>query len=101
MLRQEISEIRIRWNPKQRRTGKYDPILYLETPEQARKLIRHLQDELDRARDARNSELALELTGVLEQVNSLARRFFRWEQSDQRTLRSEEESEIRKLPMGF
>ena len=42
MLREHINDIRIRWSPKERRGSGYDPVLFLETPEQARKLIKHL-----------------------------------------------------------
>ena len=48
MLREHINEIMIRWSPKERRGAAYDPIRFLETPEQARKLILHLEQELSR-----------------------------------------------------
>ena len=57
MLREHINDIRIRWSPKERRGNGYDPVLFLETPEQARKLIKHLHQELARAHQERNKEL--------------------------------------------
>ncbi|MDQ7784197.1 MAG: hypothetical protein RDU20_15030 [Desulfomonilaceae bacterium] len=101
MLREHINEIRIRWSPKERSGSAYDPGLYLETPEQARKLIRHLQTELDRARRARNTELVVEVGEILERVLRLSKKFFRWEERMTRALNTEELREIKKLPLGF
>lgn len=101
MLREHINDIMTRWNPKERRGSKYDPGRFLETPEQARKLIKHLQLELDKARSAKNKELIAETEEVLAIVENLSRRFFRWEQSVSRDANSEDMREIKKLPMSF
>jgi hypothetical protein len=101
MLREHINDIMTRWNPKERRGSAYDPVLFLETPEQARKLITHLQKELDRARRDKNKELIAEVTEILARVQSLSKRFFKWEQSISRNLEAEDLREIRKLPLNF
>jgi hypothetical protein len=101
MLREHINDIAVRWNPKERRGSRYDPARFLETPEQARKLIRHLEDELDRARAEKNRELVDETLEILCRVESLSRRFFRWEQAVSRSIETEEIREIKKLPLGF
>ncbi|MFH1113271.1 MAG: hypothetical protein V1792_05065 [Pseudomonadota bacterium] len=101
MLREHINDIRIRWSPRERSGSAYDPGLYLETPEQARRLIRHLQTELDRARRAKNTELVGEVAEILERVLRLSKKFFRWEEIITRALNSEDLREIRKLPLGF
>jgi hypothetical protein len=101
MLREHINDIRIRWSPKERRGTDYDPGLFLETPEQARKLIRHLHQELAKARAEKNAELISETQEKLARVEDLSRRFFRWEQSMSRTLEAEDLREIRELPLGF
>lgn len=101
MLREQINEIMVRWNPKERRGSRYDPVAFLETPEQARKLIRHLERELARARAEKNQELIAETSETLSRVESLSRQFFRWEQSISRSLESEELREIKKLPLAF
>jgi hypothetical protein len=101
MLREHNNGIMIRWSPKETRGGDYDPTLFIETPEQARKLIRHLKDELRRAHMEKNQELMLELDSVLSRVESLSRKFFRWEQAISRSLRADELREIRKLPLQF
>ncbi len=101
MLRDQINAIMIRWGPKERKGSDYDPVIFLETPEQARKLIRHLEQELAQARRDRNVELVSELQGVLARVDSLSQRFFRWEQRIDRTVKAQELNEIRKLPLGF
>ncbi len=101
MLREHINDIRIRWSPKERSGSAYDPGLYLETPEQARRLIQHLQTELDKARRARNAELVTELGEILERVLRLSKKFFRWEDRLARTLNSEDLREIKRLPLGF
>lgn len=101
MLREHINDIRIRWSPRERSGTTYDPSLYLETPEQARRLIQHLQTELEKARRAKNTELVMELEEILERVLRLAKKFFRWEERLTRTLNSEELREIKKLPLGF
>ncbi len=79
----------------------YDPVLFLETPEQARKLLRHLDRQLQRAKQDRNKELVAELEDVLSRVESLSKKFFRWEQSMSRSLEAEDLREIKKLPLGF
>jgi len=101
MLREHVNEIRIRWAPKERRGSSYDPVRFLETPEQARKLIRHLRDELDRAQRERNKELISEVGEQLARVESLSKRFFRWEQSINRSLQADDLREIKKLPLGL
>ena len=104
MLREQINAIMVRWGPKERREGlksRYDPLSFIETPEQARKLIRHLEVELAKAQDARNRELVGELREILSQVETLSKRFFRWEQNIARSLKDHETREIKKLPLGF
>ena len=101
MLREHINDIRIRWSPRERRGSAYDPGLYLETPEQARRLIQHLQTELDKARRSRNTELVIEVGEILERVLRLSKKFFRWEERMTRALNTEELREIKKLPLGF
>ncbi len=101
MLREHINDIMTRWAPKERRGALYDPVLFLETPEQARKLIRHLQQELNRAHRERNKELVSEVGEILSRVESLSKRFFRWEENMRRSLREEDLREIKKLPLGF
>ncbi len=101
MLREHNSEIMIRWSPKETKGGKYDPGLFIETPEQARKLIRHLKKELHKADLEKNEELLLELGGILSRVENLSKKFFRWEQAISRSLKADELREIRKLPLQF
>jgi len=101
MLREHINDIRIRWSPKERRGSAYDPVLFLETPEQARKLIRHLEEELARARQERNKELVSEVGDILARVERLSKKFFRWEQSMTRALEAQDLREIKNLPLGF
>jgi hypothetical protein len=101
MLREHINDIMVRWNPKERRGTRYDPALFLETPEQARKLIRHLEAELARARVEKNRELIAEILEILLRVENLSKRFFRWEQAVSRSVETEEMREIKKLPLGF
>jgi len=101
MLREHINDIRIRWSPKERRGSAYDPVLFLETPEQARKLIRHLEEELARARQERNKELVSEVGEILARVERLSKKFFRWEQSMTRALEAQDLREIKNLPLGF
>ncbi len=101
MLREHINDIMTRWNPKERRGSRYDPVTFLETPEQARKLITHLQKELDRARRDKNKELISEVVEILARVETLSKKFFKWEQTMSRNLEAEELREIRKLPLNF
>ncbi|MGB6067800.1 MAG: hypothetical protein WBG50_23585 [Desulfomonilaceae bacterium] len=101
MLREHINDIMTRWNPKERRGSLYDPVLFLETPEQARKLIRHLQRELNKARRERNKELASEIGEILIRVEHLSKKFFHWEETMRRSQREEDLREIKKLPLGF
>jgi DNA-binding phage protein len=101
MLRDQINAIMVRWGPKERKGSDYDPVIFLETPEQARKLIRHLKEELSKARQDRNFELVSELRGVLARVDSLSKRLTRWEQRIDRAVKAQEVREIRKLPLGF
>jgi hypothetical protein len=101
MLREHINDIRIRWSPKERGGTAYDPGLYLETPEQARRLIQHLRTELDKARREKNTELVREVGEVLDRVERLSKKFFRWEERITRAVNTEELKEIKKLPLGF
>ncbi|MBI5251846.1 MAG: hypothetical protein HY912_20325 [Desulfomonile tiedjei] len=101
MLREHVNDIMIRWCPKERRGREYDPVIFLETPEQARKLIRHLQQQLQKAKLDRNKELIVEIEQILARVESLSKRFFRWEQSMSRSLEAEDLREIKKLPLDF
>lgn len=101
MLREHINDIMTRWNPKERRGSTYDPVMFLETPEQARKLILHLRTQVESARRERNGELAQELSEILHRVERLSRKFFRWEENLVRSLESEDLREIKKLPLGF
>jgi hypothetical protein len=101
MLRSEINDIRVRWNPKERRGSNYDPVFFVETPEQARRLLEHLHSELDRAKREKNTELIHELTDSVNKVESLSRKFFRWEKRTEYALEDSERKEIEKLPMGL
>jgi hypothetical protein len=101
MLKEHINDIMTRWNPKERRGSSYDPVLFLETPEQARKLIRHLQRELAKAEEEKNSELISEVGEKLSRVERLSRQFFRWEENMARALNAQDLREIKKLPLGF
>jgi hypothetical protein len=91
----------VRWCPKERAGSVYDPGIFLETPEQARRLITHLREQLSRADRERNRELASELVGILVRVESLAQRFFHWERSMSRVVTADEIEEIKKLPIGL
>jgi hypothetical protein len=101
MLKEHLNDLKSRWNPKERRSGNYDPVIFLETPEQARKLLTHLQRELDKAKKEKNRELELELSQTLQRVENLSKQFFRWEQSITRSLENEDLREIKKLPLHF
>ncbi len=101
MLREHINEMMIRWSPKHRRGSRYDPGDFLETPEQARKLIGHLERELEKAGRERNRELVAEIEEILTTVRNLSKRFFRWEKSIERSVESQDVKEIKKLPLGF
>jgi hypothetical protein len=101
MLREHVNDIRVRWCPKVRRGSEYDPVTYLETPEQARKLLHHLQHELQKAKKDRNRELVQEIEQILARVESLSKRFFRWEQNMGRSLEADDIREIKKLPLVF
>lgn len=101
MLREHINDIMVRWSPRERRGSTYDPSLFLETPEQARKLIEHLQVRLARAQGEKNRELVSEIEEILQRVERLAERFFRWERNITRSLKAQEIREIKKLPLGL
>jgi hypothetical protein len=101
MLREHINDIMTRWSPRERPGSAYDPSLFLETSDQARKLIVHLRAEVDKARREKNSELIQELEDNLAKVERLAKRFFRWEDKISRAVNAQEVREIRKLPLGF
>lgn len=101
MLRGQVNDIMVRWCPKQRRGSGYDPVAFLETPEQARKLIKHLKQQLANARSSRNKELISELQEALSVVESLSVKFFRWERDIDRTVAAEEMKEFKKMPIRF
>jgi len=101
MLREHINDIMIRWSPKERRGSSYDPVRFVETPEQARKLINHLENELEKAQRERNAELVSEMGATLAQVERLAKKFFRWEENMSRRVNAEDLREIKKLPLSF
>ncbi|MFC1834192.1 hypothetical protein ACFL2Q_05595 [Thermodesulfobacteriota bacterium] len=101
MLRGQINDIRVRWSPKEKPGSKYDPVLFLETAEQARKLLEHLEDELAKAERARNAELVGEVREALAKVRKLSKKFFRWEENNLRSVKSQEAQEIAKLPMSI
>lgn len=101
MLKEHINDINTRWAPKERRGSAYDPQIFLETPEQARKLLTHLQSQLAVAKRDKNRELILELSEILARVESLSKRFFRWEQSLDQNAGENDLREIRKLPLNF
>jgi polyhydroxyalkanoate synthesis regulator phasin len=90
-----------RWNPKERRGAAYDPVSFVETPEQARRLMSHLEQQLTKARQEKNAELIKDIKEVLLKVESLAQKFFRWEAHNERALQLQEMREIRKLPVRF
>lgn len=101
MLREHVNDIRSRWNPKERRGSRYDPSIYVETPEQARKLLNHLKEKLQEAQKNRDKYLASEIAQSLDKVESIAKRFFRWEESLTKTLRDQDLKEIKDLPIRF
>ena len=101
MLREHINDIMIRWSPRERPGTTYDPGMFLETPEQARRLIRHLRKQLSKAGLERNNELASEIGEILTKVESLSRKFFRWERAMSRSLTAQDIREIKKLPIGL
>lgn len=101
MLKGQINDIVNRWGPRETKSERYDPLRFIETPEQARKLLTHLTRELEQAKIEKNRELIAELTAILSKVESIASRFFRWEQSIQRSVDEQEIKEIKKLPLGF
>lgn len=101
MLKEHINDIMTRWSPKQRPGSSYDPTIFLESPEQARKLLAHLQERLNRAQKEKNKELVEEIESALDTVEKLAKQFFRWEQAMERTLEAHERKEIERLPLGF
>lgn len=101
MLREHINDIRTRWSPKERANKKYDPQMYLESPEQARKLINHLNEKLERARKNHDRVLAQEIALTLENVENLSRKFFRWEENLSSSLNKQDLKEINELPVIF
>jgi F0F1-type ATP synthase membrane subunit b/b' len=101
MLKGQINDIVNRWGPRETKSKKYDPTRFIETPEQARKLISHLNRELEQAKAEKNRELIAELTNILNKVESIASSFFRWEENIRRSVESQEVKEIKKLPLGF
>jgi len=101
MLREHINDIMTRWSPRERPGSTYDPSLFLETPEQARRLIRHLQAELVKTRIERNAELIQEVGENLAKVERLAKKFFRWEEKMSRASHAQDLREIKKLPLGL
>ncbi len=101
MLKEHINDIMTRWSPKQRPGSSYDPEIFLESPEQARRLITHLNEQLERAQREKNHKLIEEIEAVLQTVERLAKHFFKWEQAMERALESHERKEIEKLPLGL
>lgn len=101
MLREHVNDIRSRWSPKERRGSVYDPNIYIETPEQARKLLSHLKQKLREAEKNRDHYLAQEIAQSLNKVECIARRFFRWEESLTKTLKEQDMREIKNLPIRF
>ncbi|MGC8603663.1 MAG: hypothetical protein ACP5VS_08255 [Desulfomonilaceae bacterium] len=101
MLREHINDIRTRWSPKQRAGSPYDPHVYLESPEQARKLINYLKEKLIRARKNHDRVLAEEISETLLKVENLSRKFFRWEESISNSLNKQDLKEINELPVIF
>lgn len=101
MLREHVNDIRSRWSPKERRGSVYDPNTYIETPEQARKLLSHLKQKLRDAERKRDYYLAEEIAQSLEKIEIIARRFFRWEESLTKTLKDQDMREIKNLPIRF
>ena len=101
MLREHINDIRTRWSPKERADKQYDPQIYLESPEQARRLINHLNEKLERANKNHDRVLAQEISGTLEKVQNLSRSFFRWEESISSSLNRQDLKEINELPVIF
>lgn len=101
MLREHVNDIRSRWNPKERRGSVYDPSIYVETPEQARKLLDHLTKKLREAQENKDKYLASEIAQSLDKVENIARRFFRWEESLSKTLKDQDLREIKNLPIRF
>lgn len=101
MLREHINDIRSRWNPKERRGSSYDPSIYVETPEQARKLLEHLKQKLREAQKNRDKYLACEIAQSLDRVESIAKRFFRWEENLSKSMKDQDLREIKNLPIRF
>jgi hypothetical protein len=101
MLREHINDIRVRWSPKERAGSQYDPQIYLESPEQARKLINYLSEKLKRARTNHDRVLAEEISQTLLQVENLSKRFFRWEENIFKNLEKHDLKEINELPVRF
>ena len=64
-------------------------------------MIKHLQASLASARGEKNKELVSEIEEILDRVERLAARFFRWERSISRSLKAQEIREIKKLPLGL
>ncbi len=101
MLREHINDIRVRWSPKERAGSQYDPKIYLESPEQARKLINYLNEKLARAKTNHDRVLALEIAETLLEVENLSKSFFRWEENISRNLEKHDLKEINELPVRF
>ncbi len=101
MLKEHVNDIRSRWNPKERRGSAYDPNIYIETPEQARKLLTHLKKRLLEAQKNRDHHLVRDISQSLDKVEAIARRFFRWEESLTKTLKDQDLREIKNLPIRF
>ena len=101
MLREHVNDIRVRWSPKERAGSQYDPQVYLESPEQARKLINYLNEKLARARKNHDRVLADEISKTLSKVEDLSRAFFRWEDNISKSLEKQDLREINELPVRF
>ncbi|MGC8660687.1 MAG: hypothetical protein ACP5U1_16600 [Desulfomonilaceae bacterium] len=101
MLREHINDIRTRWSPKERAGSPYDPSIYLESPEQARRLINYLTEKLNRAKRNHDRVLAEEISETLLKVENLSRKFFRWEENIANSLNRQDLKEIGDLPVIF
>jgi hypothetical protein len=101
MLREHINDMRTRWSPKERAGSLYDPHIYLESPEQARRLINYLNEKLTKAKKNHDRVLAEEIFETLLKVENLSRKFFRWEENISNSLNKQDLKEINELPVIF
>ena len=101
MLREHINDIRTRWSPKERAGSPYDPDIYIESPEQARRLINYLTEKLIKAKKNHDRVSVQEISETLLKVENLSRKFFRWEESISSSLNKQDLKEINELPVVF